>query len=166
MDSLKVGVSGTHTLNDVVAQVIPQQSTVRLARGNIGTLPTVTTNKQPSTKFARGNIGVLIDLNGLRGSNMVTYRDIGIMKNKALNNFAFLMRSSTDHLTPATGLTVTAQRSIDGGAFAACANSVSEVGQGLYKINLTTADTNGDFITYLFSATGADSVYLTVKTNP
>jgi len=90
----------------------------------------------------------------------------GFKKNTALNNFSFPMRDTVDHVSIKTGLTVTAQRSIDGGAFAACANAVSEIGStGVYKINLAAADLNGDVIVLLFSATGGDTLALTIKTN-
>jgi hypothetical protein len=88
----------------------------------------------------------------------------GITKNAVLNNFEFLMVDSADHVTGKTGLTVTAERSIDGGAFAACANSVTEVANGVYKINLAATDTNGDVITYKFTGTGADATIITIKT--
>lgn len=88
----------------------------------------------------------------------------GVQKNTALNNFEFLMVDSTDHASPKTGLTVTAQRSIDGAAFASCANSASEVGNGVYKINLAAGDLNGTVITFKFTASGADARYLTAKT--
>ena len=58
-------------------------------------------------------------------------------------------------MTPKTGLTVTPTRSIDGGAFSACANSVSEVSNGWYKINLAAADLNGDVIVPRMTAAGA-----------
>ncbi len=79
-----------------------------------------------------------------------------VKKNAALSYFAFRMISSADHVTPATGLTVTATRSIDGAAFGACANSVSEIANGWYKINLAAADLNGAVIILRFTATGAD----------
>jgi hypothetical protein len=74
------------------------------------------------------------------------------------------MRDSTDHITGKTGLTVTAERSIDGGAFGACANAASEVGVGVYKISLAAADLNGDVITLKFTGTGADATLVTIKT--
>ncbi|NIO43708.1 MAG: hypothetical protein GTO41_28255, partial [Burkholderiales bacterium] len=89
-----------------------------------------------------------------------------ITKNVALNNFMFLMIDSADHITGKTGLTVTAQRSIDGAAFASCANAVSEVSNGIYKINLAAADLNGNVITLLFTATGADARLITIVTQP
>ncbi|HEX5635558.1 MAG TPA: hypothetical protein VFY78_00600 [Gammaproteobacteria bacterium] len=89
----------------------------------------------------------------------------GIAKNTALNNFEFLMIDSTDGKTPKTGLTITATRSIDGAAFAACANSATEVASGIYKINLANTDLNGDVITFRFTGTGALDRFVTVKTN-
>jgi hypothetical protein len=88
----------------------------------------------------------------------------GLQKNTALNNYMFVMVDSADHITGKTGLTVTAERSIDGGSFAACANSPSEVGSGVYKLNLASTDLNGDVITLKFSATGADTTLVTHKT--
>lgn len=88
----------------------------------------------------------------------------GVKKNTALANFEFPMYSSDDHVTLLTGLTVTAQRSIDGGAFAACANAVAEVSSGIYKINLAAADLNGEIITLLFTASGADATPVTIRT--
>jgi hypothetical protein len=90
----------------------------------------------------------------------------GIQKNAALANFEFLMVLSSDHVSAATGLTVTAQRSIDGAAFAACANSVTEVGSGVYKINFEASDMNGDIITFLFTAATADARVITIATEP
>ena len=89
---------------------------------------------------------------------------LAVKKNTALNNFMFLMVQAADHVTPATGLTVSAQRSIDGGLFAACSNSVSEVGDGVYKISLAASDLNGDVITLKFTATGADQRTITIVT--
>jgi hypothetical protein len=88
----------------------------------------------------------------------------GIKRNTALSNFMFLMVDSTDHVSGKTGLTVTAQRSLDGASFAACANSVSEVGNGLYRINLVAGDLDADIITLRFTATGADPRVITVIT--
>ena len=89
-----------------------------------------------------------------------------ITKNTALSNFEFLMVDSTDHVTGKTGLTITATRSIDGAAFAACANSATEVANGIYKINLAAADLNGDCITLKFTASGADARFITILTQP
>ena len=88
----------------------------------------------------------------------------GIQKNTALSNFVFFMVDSTDHVTGKTGLTVTAQRSLDGAAFAAAANSVSEIASGFYKINLAAGDLNADTVALKFTASGADATVFTIKT--
>lgn len=87
-----------------------------------------------------------------------------IKKNTAFANFEFLMVDSVDHITPDTGLTITATRSIDGGAFAACTNAATEVSAGIYKIDLSAADLNGNFITLKFTAAGADARYIPIAT--
>lgn len=89
---------------------------------------------------------------------------IRIKKNTALANFMFLMVDSTDHVTPKTGLTITATMSIDGAAFASCANSATEVANGMYKINLAATDLNGDVITLRFTGTAADARLITIVT--
>lgn len=89
----------------------------------------------------------------------------GIFKNTALANFPFFMVLTADHVSGATGLAVTAERSIDGGAFAACTNAVSEISAGFYKINLSAADLNGDTIALKFTAATADTTGLTIKTD-
>lgn len=90
---------------------------------------------------------------------------IRIKKNTVLSNFMFLMVDSTDHVTPKTGLTITSTRSIDGAAFAACANSATEVANGMYKINLAATDLNGDVIAFKFTGGAtADDRLLTVVT--
>lgn len=88
-----------------------------------------------------------------------------LKKNNGLNNFELVMTDSTTH-APKTGLTVTAQRSIDGGAFANCTNSVTEVANGVYAINLASTDLNGAVITFRFTATGADDKLVTIVTQP
>ena len=88
----------------------------------------------------------------------------GIVKNAAFSNLPFLMVLTSDHVTPATGLTVTGQRSIDGGAFAGVSGTITEVANGIYSIDLLAADTNGDTIIYRFSSATADDTFVTIKT--
>jgi hypothetical protein len=90
----------------------------------------------------------------------------GIQKNTALSNFTFFMADSSDHVTGKTTLTVTGQRSKDGGAFANLDNtaSIAEISNGFYKINLTANDLNADVVALRFTATGADATVLLIKT--
>lgn len=87
-------------------------------------------------------------------------------KNVALANFPFVMRLTSDHVTGATGKTVTATRRIDNGSFASCANSASEVSNGVYTINLAAADLNGDTILLRFAAADCDDTFILVVTQP
>lgn len=89
----------------------------------------------------------------------------GIKKNTALPNFTFFMADSSDGRSPALGVTVTSSVKIDAGAFGSTANSVSEVGNGVYVIDLAASDLNGDMITLKMTGTGADGRYITIKTN-
>ena len=89
----------------------------------------------------------------------------GIGKNIALPNFAFEMILSSDHLTPATGKTVTAKIAKDGGAFATCTNVVTEKSDGWYEIDFTKTEMNADVILLTFSASGCDTRGIVLKTS-
>jgi len=83
-------------------------------------------------------------------------------KNTALAAFTFPLCDSSG--VAVTGATVTAKRSIDGGALGACANSVTEISLGVYKISLEASDLNGTTIELLFTASGAVDVNYTIVT--
>ena len=86
----------------------------------------------------------------------------GIQKNTALANFPFFMVDDTDNVTGKTGLSITAQRSIDGAAFGNCANSATELSNGVYVIDLAASDLNGDTIIFKFTGTDALARLITV----
>ncbi len=67
----------------------------------------------------------------------------------------FKMVDETDFATPETGLTVTATISKDGGAFTSTTNSASEIGNGWYKVTLTSTEMTADEIILKCTATGA-----------
>ena len=139
------------TLED---QVTAAQKCIRTVTDYVGATKTVTLDSAPVFTIAAGDTTAVLAFKG----------QIGVTKNTALANFEFLMLDSGDHVSPKTGLTVAATRSIDGGAFASCANSVSEVSNGIYKISLAATDLNGDVITLKFAATGADTRLVTIRT--
>jgi hypothetical protein len=87
------------------------------------------------------------------------------VKKNAAGRISFTMTNSTTH-APQTGLTVISQVSLDGGAFGATANSVSEVAYGNYTLVLTAADTNGNDIMFRFTAAGADDLNIEFVTQP
>lgn len=134
------------------------------AAGANGGLPTVDANNKiagiQSVTFP-SNFGSL----AISAGGLVKIQS-GVTKNAALANFAFVMVLSSDHVTGATGLTVTATRSIDGGSFASCANAVQEVASGVYKINLAAADLNGDVVVLKFAAATADTRLIELLPTP
>lgn len=88
-----------------------------------------------------------------------------VKKNAQLANFMFYMVLAADHITPATGLTVACQRSIDGAAFANCTNTpATEVSAGWYKITLEAADLNGTIIAFKATSATADNRNLLILT--
>ena len=69
----------------------------------------------------------------------------------------FLLVQSADHLTGLAGATPTVTLSKAGGAFAAAAGAVTEIGNGLYRVAANATDTNTLGPLYLHAtATGAD----------
>ena len=87
---------------------------------------------------------------------------IAVRKNTAYANFMLKMVLASDNKTPATGLTVTPTRSIDGGAFGGGtlggSGAVTQVGSGWYKINIPAADLNGDEIILRFDGGGTANI--------
>ena len=71
---------------------------------------------------------------------------------------------SSDGRTPATGKTVTGERSIDGAAFAAVSGTIAEISDGIYQFDALAADLNGTVITFRFSSATCDDTFITVKT--
>lgn len=87
---------------------------------------------------------------------------VGLRKGVAFPNFLFPMVNASGD--PLTGLTVTAQRVLDGGALASCTNTPTEVSGGYYRINLSAADVSADCAALLFGATGAKSCLVSLVT--
>lgn len=134
------------------------------------TIPTVTTLSNAPLDSS-GVTTLLSRLSALRagyldnlnvGGLVASSAEATFKKNVAYNNFPFVMFDTEGN--PSTGLTVTAQRSIDGGAFAACTNSPSEVGNGGYKISFSAADLNGDSILVRMTASEAAPTLFTLTT--
>jgi hypothetical protein len=88
-----------------------------------------------------------------------------VKKNAAFSDFTFPMKLTSDHYTAATGKTVTATRSLDGGAFAAAAGTIAEISAGVYQFDALAADTNGGTVTWKFSAADCDDTIVIFKTS-
>lgn len=106
------------------------------------------------------------NLSGSVGSVTGAIGSVALKKNTALAKFPFVMRDTVNH-APATGLTVTAVRSIDGAAFGAGSlSAVTELGSGVYTVDFAGADLNGATVLLKCTAAGADDLLLTIITNP
>jgi hypothetical protein len=88
----------------------------------------------------------------------------GMAKNVAVPKFDVFMVLSSDHVTGATGKTVTGTISKDGGAFTALTNPIAEVSGGMYTMasGLTQAERNADVSTLIFSAADCDDRIITI----
>jgi hypothetical protein len=139
------------TSNAGVPVVDVAAGTVTTVTGNVlGTVAAVT------TATAVGTVGTVT------GAVTISAGQLTVKKDQALAGFTFPMYNNTGTLT--TGLTVTAQESVDGGAIGFTTNSPSEIGDGIYKIDLAAGDLNGTVITLLFSASGAATTIVTLIT--
>src|SRR5271157_954879 len=87
-----------------------------------------------------------------------------VKRNTALNGFTFVMTDVNGN--PKTGLTVTAQRTLGAGGFAPCANSPTELSNGVYAINLASTDLNSPTIMLLFTAPNAINRFIPLLTQP
>lgn len=114
-----------------------------------GTAPTAVENRQE------------MDANSTK---LATIDNSSVEKNAALSNFPFTMVLTSDHVTPATGLTVTGQRRIDNGSFVNVTGTISEISNGAYEFDALAADTNGTIIMWRFSAATADDRFVSFKT--
>ena len=128
---------------------------------NTTTPPTAVQNRQEMDSNSTQLTAIVLDT----GTTLpALIDDLAIKKNTAFSNFEFLMVLSSDHVTPATGLTVTGQRSINGAAFQSVGGTIAEVSNGIYQFDALAADTNGDVITWRFLSGTADDTFVTFKT--
>ena len=98
-------------------------------------------------------------------STRATPADLGYPEiNQAFSDIEFLMVLTSDHVTVATGLTVTGERSIDSGAFVTVSGTITEVSDGIYQFDALAADMNGGTITFRFSSGTADDSFVFIKT--
>lgn len=137
-----------------------------------GAVGSVTGNVGGSTASVTGAVG---SVTGNVGGNVVgsvasvtaaVAITSNVKKNQALSNFQFLMTDSTTH-APATGKTVSVERSIDGGAYGAgTLSAVTEVANGTYKVDFGAGDLNGNVIILRATATGCDDAFERIVTQP
>lgn len=88
-------------------------------------------------------------------------------KNQALSAFEFMLTDSTNHAPKTSAASIVATRSIDGTAFAAgTLSAVTEVSNGIYKVDFGSGDLNGNVVTLRVTATACDDTFATIITQP
>lgn len=151
-------------------------SGLAIVGSNMGTVSSVTGSVASVTGAVGSVTGAVGSISGVSfptnfgstaidsGGNVATQSSF--KKNVARANFQFLMTDSTNH-APATGLTISCTRSIDGGAFGAgtLANA-TEVASGTYRVDFASGDLNGNVIVLKVTATGADTRFERIVTDP
>jgi len=90
--------------------------------------------------------------------------DSAAPKKNVAYSFNVPMVLDTDHITPQTGKTLTVNVSKDGGGFSAAGASVSEIGNGVYRVTATATDMNADESIFRITATGCDPYLIEFKT--
>lgn len=148
-------VENLPTLTEVEA------STVLAKEATVDALPLLTEIEASTVLAKEATVDALPTLGEMEASSLLTKAG-GFKKNTAVAAFPFTMVTSAG--TPLAGVTVTATRSLDGAAFASCANAVTAISNGAYKIDLAAADLNADTVILRFTATGAKDRFFTIKT--
>lgn len=122
----------------------------------------------PDAAFASGADGVLIhgSVTGMivQGVYIDLIDSSAPRKNVALSDIPFYMVDETDGVTPETGLSITAEVSKDGGAFASAGGTATEISDGVYQFDATAADMNADVVVLKFTATGARAALVSIST--
>lgn len=128
--------------------------------------------------IAQSTSAALIDGGSISGDLATIASDVAAVKTKtdalpsvvkrgvAITNFPLFLRSSVDHVSPATGLAPSIFIRKDAGAFAASTNGAVEVGFGSYDIDLTGTELDAATVTLFVTAVGADPIQITILTNP
>jgi hypothetical protein len=165
------GIAAIKTKTDNLPASPANEVTVAAVKVKTDNLPASPANEVTSAAikvktdqlgFTAGNVNAIANVVGDKTGYTLAPSTLPIRSNTAFDDFTFPMYDAAG--LPATGLTVTAKRAIDGAAPANCANAVSEVGLGLYKIDFEATDLNGANIGFKMSATGSLDTIFTVVT--
>jgi hypothetical protein len=151
---------------------IPTVTTVGSVTGAVGSVTGAVGSVTGAVGSVTGNVGGNVvgsvgSVTGAVGSvTAAVATTSNVKKNQALASFQFLMTDSTNH-APATGKTVSVTRAIDSGAFGAGSlSAVTEIANGLYRVDFAAADLNGNVITLRATASGCDDTFERIVTQP
>jgi hypothetical protein len=144
---------------------IPTVTTVGAVSGAVGSVTGAVGSVTGAVGSVTGNVGgnVVGSVASVTAAVAVTSN---VKKNQALSSFTFMMTDSTTH-APKTGVAVTVTRSIDGGAFGAGSlSAVTEISNGMYRVDFAAADLNGNVIVLRAVGAASDDTFERIVTQP
>ena len=146
---------------------------LNLSAGRIGvnwadvTNPSTTVNLSGTTVAANTAGDALAAAIKVRTDLIPAVPAYGVQKGASFGPWPLVLRQLIDPRMPLTGATVTAEVSLDGAAFVACTNAVTEIASGAYKHTLAAADTNANkSVLVKYTAPGAITEFLTLLVTP
>lgn len=157
-------------IHDIASAV--QRATV-LISDYTGSTKTVTLAAGATFTAAAGDNISIMDLAPLQptvmgrqvlvGTDGRTQNAGGLRQGVALPKFTFAMTDSTNH-APSSGFTVSGTVRIDGGPAASLTDTITDLGNGWYEVDISASEMNGKVIALLFTAAGADPLPVTLLT--
>jgi len=163
------------TTVDLSGTTISTAQTIGSVSGAVGSVTGNVGGSVASVTGAVGSVtGAVGSVSGNVGGNVAgnVVGTVGFVVNapfkiNTANGFSVFLVQSSDNKSPYTGGSVTAVRSIAGGSQVAVSGSITQVGStNEYYFSGAAADFNGTTISYVFSATGANTAYITINTQP
>lgn len=125
------------------------------ARRQVGASPAVS-DVNVSTGEVHWNGTKAVPLSDLVTSGMLAgVGPVRLTQGHAVSGFPIYFKSSADHVTPFTSGVCSGQVSRNGAAFAVLqSGAFNEVGNGYFRVNLTSGDLNALVVSLLFTAAG------------
>ena len=96
-------------------------------------------------------------------TNVINIRAATARRNQPYPNFPFTMELLTGG--DAAGVTVTGQRRLDGVTFEAVSGTITEPSSALFEFDALANDTDGETVTWLFSAPGCKNTVVSFNTS-
>ncbi len=126
-----------------------------IAKDQLGGTPTQLDTSIGAGDFQWGGSAVVPLSDTVTSGQFSQAAPIRMARSEAISGFMFKLVSSSDHVTNFTSGVVSGQISRDGAAFGALqSGTITEVGLGWFRCNLTSGDVNAKTIALLFTAAG------------
>jgi hypothetical protein len=166
-EATELGTSGIYSLALTAGECNYDTVVIRVQTSTTGAKTTILVYPTAAITFDEVSAAL-----GVAAANVVLIKaktdalPSGITYGDAIAAFPFMMVLSSDHLTPATGKTVSCTISKNGGAFGATATATAtEISGGFYYVPLTATEMQAKTICLKFTATACDQRSITLVTS-